>query len=180
LKRQKKLKLDLFLEEDNFIGPVINKRQFDKILNYIDIGKEKEKLHLETGGRKLLDKGYFIEPTIFSRVPDTSQLAREEIFGPILVALTPFKDAKEAVDRCNNTKYGLGAAVFTNNMNISEYFVRNVISGTVWVNMYNYTFYNVPFGGFKQSGFGRDNGYEAVAEYSTVKAVYYKHDLSKF
>ncbi len=131
------------------------------------------------GGRpNEFSKGYFIEPTIFINVPDDSKLSREEIFAPVLVVLKPFKTAKEALQRANDTQYGLASGVFTSNMNVAEYFTRNLQAGTVWVNFYNMTAYNVPFGGMKQSGFGRDNGETAVEEYSTTKAVYQKFDLS--
>ena len=175
----KKIKVGSFLEDDNFMGPLINKKQFEKVLNYIKIGYETEKLNLVMGGKRLFEKGYFIEPTIFSNVPDNSLLARDEIFGPVLVVLKPFKDIHEAVLRSNDTNYGLGAGVFTSDMNKAEYFVRNIEAGSVWVNFYNCTPFNVPFGGMKQSGFGRDNAYEAILEYTTAKAVYYKYDFSK-
>jgi aldehyde dehydrogenase (NAD+) len=164
------------------IGPLINKRQFEKCLEYIRIGKEDEKLEMVTGGGRPNEytKGYFVEPTIFINVPDNSRLSTEEIFAPVLVVMKPFKTAKEALKRANDTSYGLASGVFTSNMNVAEYFVRNLQSGTVWVNFYNMTAYNVPFGGMKQSGFGRDNGETAVEEYSTTKAVYQKYDLGGF
>jgi len=177
VEEKKKLKVSSFLSDDNFIGPLINKKQFDRVLNYIKIGKE-EKLNLATGGKRLFDKGYFVEPTIFSHVPDSSKLAIDEIFGPVLVVLTPFKNIKESLERANNTKYGLGAAVFTSNMSTAEYFVRNIDSGTIWVNCYNLSPFNIPFGGMKESGFGRDNGYEAILEFTTTKAIYYNNDIS--
>ena len=176
----KKIIVGSYKEDDNFIGPLVNKIQFDRVMNYIKIGTEQEKLNLCTGGKRLFDKGYFVEPTIYSNVPDSSKLAREEIFGPVLSVMTPFKTIHEALNRANSTEYGLGAGVFTSNMDTAEHFVRNIISGTVWVNVYNPTNYNIPFGGFKQSGFGRDNAYEGISEFTTTKAVYYMHDLDKF
>jgi len=175
----KKIKVGSYLEDGNFIGPLVNKSQFERVLSYINVGNE-EKLTLSTGGKRLFDKGYFVEPTIFSRVPDSSRLANEEIFGPVLCVLTPFKTIDEAIDRANSTNYGLAAGIFSSNMSIVEYFVRRIIAGTVWVNTYNATTFNVPFGGFKQSGFGRDNAYEAVGEFTTTKSVYYKYDLQNF
>ena len=162
------------------IGPLINSRQYNRCLEYIKIGKEEEKLAIVVGGGRPneLTKGYFVEPTIFINVPDDSKLAREEIFAPVLCVMKSFKTAKEALTRANDTIYGLAAGVFTKNMNVAEYFSRNLQAGTVWINFYNMTAYNVPFGGMKQSGFGRDNGETAVEEYSTTKAIYKKFDLN--
>jgi acyl-CoA reductase-like NAD-dependent aldehyde dehydrogenase len=180
----KKIKVGSFTDEmDTYplaIGPLINKRQHDKCFEYIETGKT-EGLKLVCGGTRPeeLKKGYFISPTIFIHVPDTSKLAREEIFAPVLCILKPFKSAEEVLKRANDTTYGLAAGVFTSNMNRAEYFVRNLQAGTIWVNFYNATNYNVPFGGMKQSGFGRDNGSSAIEEYTTTKAVYIKNDFSK-
>jgi aldehyde dehydrogenase (NAD+) len=185
LAETKKVKVGIFTQEmDKYplaIGPLINKRQHDKCFEYIQIGKS-EGLTLECGGNRPqgLEKGYFIEPTIFTNVPDTSRLAREEIFAPVLCIMKPFKTADEVLTRANDTTYGLAAGVFTANMNRAEYFVRNLQAGTIWVNCYNSTAYNVPFGGMKQSGFGRDNGSSAIDEYTTTKAVNWKNDFSKF
>jgi len=178
VERTNKLVVGKFDVKDVFIGPLINEKQYKNCLTFIQHGMEVEKLKLATGGIENFDKGYFVRPTIFSHVPDDSKLAREEIFAPVLVVLKPFKSFKEVVERCNDTKYGLASGVFTKDMNKAEYFVRNIESGTVWVNMYNLTNYNISFGGFKQSGFGRDNGQEAIFEYTHTKAVYHKNDLS--
>lgn len=179
--RTKNLKVGLYSEEGVFIGPIINKKQYDNIWRYINQGTDNEKLQLTTGGKRPehLQKGYFIEPTIFANVSDDSKLAREEIFGPVLCVLKPFKTVEEVIQRSNDTIYGLASGVFTKDMSKAEYFVRNVDSGTVWVNYYNITPYNVPFGGMKLSGFGRDNGEEALHEYTTTKAIYYRYDFSK-
>jgi aldehyde dehydrogenase (NAD+) len=162
------------------IGPLINKRQYDNCHKYISHGLNEEKLQMICGGGrpKEFTKGYFVEPTIFVNVPDSSKLAREEIFAPVLCVMKPFKTPQEALERANDTVYGLAAGVFTSNMNSAEYFVRNLQAGTIWVNFYNITAYNVPFGGMKQSGFGRDNGEAAMEEYTTTKGVYFKHDFS--
>jgi acyl-CoA reductase-like NAD-dependent aldehyde dehydrogenase len=180
IEETQKIVVGSFREDNNFIGPLVNKTQFEKVLNYIKLGREEEKLALSHGGNRMFEKGYFVEPTIFTRVPDSSKLATEEIFGPVLSIMTPFNTVDEAIERANSTVYGLGAGVFTSNMSVAELFVRRVVSGTVWVNHYNLTNYNIPFGGFKQSGFGRDNAYEAVSEFTTTKAVYYKHDFQHF
>jgi acyl-CoA reductase-like NAD-dependent aldehyde dehydrogenase len=107
-------------------------------------------------------------------------LVKEEIFGPVLCVLKPFKTLKEALERANDSDYGLAGGMFSKDSAACEYFVRNMNAGTLWVNNYNCTNYNIPFGGFKQSGFGRDNGAEAISEYTTTKSVYVKHNLDKF
>lgn len=164
---------------ENFMGPVINKRQFDSIMNFIKHGKEVENLNLAFGGNRLYKKGYFIEPTVFVDVDDDSKLAKEEIFGPVVCILKPFKTLKEAIERANNSRYGLAAGIFSESMSKTEYFVRNIQAGSIWVNTYNINPYNIPFGGLKQSGYGRDNGLEGILEYTSIKAVYYNNRLDK-
>jgi acyl-CoA reductase-like NAD-dependent aldehyde dehydrogenase len=127
---------------------------------------------LATGGKRLEEKGFFMEPTVFTDVPDESKLAQEEIFAPVICILKPFKDIQEAIDRTNNSDNGLSAGIFTKDVNRIELFSRHIEAGTIWINTYNYCPYNVPFGGFKQSGFGKDNGYAAILENTTEKAVY--------
>jgi aldehyde dehydrogenase (NAD+) len=178
VEKTKEIKYGAYHEEGIFMGPVVNKKQHTNILKFIDHGKDVEKLELAVGGNKVEKKGYWIEPTIFTNVPDDSKLAREEIFGPVLCVLKPFDTLKEALERANDTTYGLASGVFTKDANKAEFFVRNIRSGTVWVNNYNMTSYNIPFGGMKQSGFGRDNGRDGLLEYTTMKAVYYYFDLS--
>ncbi len=170
---------DAFEPETN-IGPVINERQFKSILGYINHGKNVEKLKMECGGGRLYEKGYFIQPTIFSNVPDDSKLAKEEIFGPVICVMKPFITIQEAVERANNTDYGLCSGIFSTDTATQEYFARNIQTGGVCINNYKGSMLNVPFGGMKQSGFGRDNGFEVLLEYTTVKSIYYKNDLSKF
>jgi acyl-CoA reductase-like NAD-dependent aldehyde dehydrogenase len=177
VERTKKIKVGKYNEEGVFIGPLINARQLKNALNYIKIGKEDEKLEIVTGGNRIGDKGYFVEPTIFINVHDESRLAREEIFGPVLCVMKSFKSPNEALERANDTNYGLASGVFTKDMDKAEYFVRNIQAGTVWVNYYNITPYNVPFGGMKQSGFGRDNGIEAILEHTTTKSVYQRFNI---
>ena len=125
------------------------------------------------------EKGFFVDPAIFINVPDDSILAKEEIFAPILSILKPFKTTSEALDRANDSIYGLAAGVFTKDMNKAEYFVRNMISGNIHVNCYNLSPYNVPFGGMKQSGFGRDCGQEGILEFTQTKSIYYFTPLNK-
>jgi len=181
-KRVGELKVGRADEDGTFLGPLINKKQYERVLEYMRIGKEDEKLNLLVGGKKLdkYSKGFFVEPTIFSHVPDTSKLAREEIFGPVLCVMTPFKTVEEAVQRANDTPYGLASGVFSSDTTKIEYFVRKIQAGTVWVNYTNVTDYNVSFGGMKESGFGRDNGQDGLLEFTTTKAVYQQFNLDKY
>jgi len=155
-------------------GPQVNKMQFDKILGFINHGKNVEKLTVLCGGEKVGNKGYFVQPTVFANVPDDSKLAQEEIFGPVLCVLKPWKTIDEVIQRANNTKYGLAAVVITNDMATSEKMVKSIDAGTVYVNCYCIPQSFIPFGGYKESGFGRDNGEEAILEYTHVKSVYYQ------
>jgi len=150
-------------------GPQIDQDQFDKILHLIDSGKQ-EGAKLQTGGKRHGDKGYFIEPTVFSDVQDNMRIAREEIFGPVMQILK-FKTIEEVIDRANNTVYGLGAAVFTQDINKALYISNNIRAGTVWVNCYNILNPQAPFGGFKMSGQGRELGEYGIQQYSEVKTV---------
>lgn len=170
------VKVGKYDEEDVMVGPVISKRQFDSINNYIKIGYETENMKALTSKNKInFTKGYFVQPTMFYDVDDSSKLAREEIFGPVIVILKPFKTLDEAIERANSTEYGLGSAVFSSDQSKVEYFCRHSESGTIYVNCYDYANYYVPFGGMKQSGFGRDNGEEGMMEFTTVKAVYQQY-----
>lgn len=167
------VKVGKFDDQDVMVGPVISKRQFDSIHAYIKHGYEEEKMKALTSKNKInFNKGYFIQPTMFYDVDDSSKLAREEIFGPVIVILKPFKTLDEAIERANGTEYGLGSAIFSKDQSKVEYFCRHSDSGTIYANCYDYANYYVPFGGMKQSGFGRDNGEEGMIEFTTVKAIY--------
>ena len=180
----KELKVGNFDEKNVTLGPLINKRQYERYFTFLEIA-EKEKLHLLCGGLTSIELktkfpfGYFVEPTVFINVPDNSILSKEEIFAPILSIMIPFKTAREVLDRANDSPYGLSSGVFTKDMTKAEYFVRNLQSGSVHVNCYNLSPYNVPFGGMKQSGFGRDNGIEGILQYTTLKSVFYYNDFDK-
>lgn len=173
----RKVKVGGPFDPETIMGPVINKRQFDKINDYIKHGRDAEHLEVAHIGEARHNKGYFIEPTIFANVPEDSRLAKEEIFGPVICIMKPFKIFDEAIERANSTKYGLASAVFTTSMDRAERFVREIKSGYVWVNCYNYNPFWCPFGGMKESGFGRDNGEEALHEHTTIKTVVYKYDF---
>ncbi|XP_063435466.1 retinal dehydrogenase 2-like [Mytilus trossulus] len=153
-------------------GPQVDEEQFNKILGLIESGK-KEGAKLNCGGSKAADKGYFIQPTVFSDVTDNMKIAKEEIFGPVQ-QIFKFKDMDEVLERANNTCYGLGAAVFTNDINKAMMFSQGVQAGSVWINCYNVVSAQAPFGGFKMSGLGRELGEYGITQYYEVKNVVVK------
>ncbi|XP_064609679.1 aldehyde dehydrogenase 1A1-like [Liolophura sinensis] len=159
-------------DSKNEAGPQIDEEQFNKILNLIESGKEQGAC-LQAGGGRLGDKGYFIKPTVFSDVTDEMRIAKEEIFGPVQ-QIFKFKDFSEVIQRANSSTYGLGAAIFTNDINKALMFVQSVQAGTVWVNTYNNVFAQSPFGGFKMSGLGRELGEYCLTNYTEVKNVVIK------
>jgi aldehyde dehydrogenase (NAD+) len=150
-------------------GPQVDQDQFNKVMSYIDSGKQ-EKAKLATGGARVGDKGYFIEPTVFTDVQDNMKIAREEIFGPVMTILK-FKDIDEVVERANKTIYGLAAAVWTKDITKAHAIADSVRAGTVWVNCFDVFDAAAPFGGFKQSGIGRELGEYALSNYTEVKTV---------
>jgi len=150
-------------------GPQIDSIQFDKVMSYIDSGKC-EGAELLTGGKRVGDRGYFIEPTVFANVKDEMKIAREEIFGPVM-SIIKFHDIDEVVERANNTTYGLAAGVWTRDIGKAHAIANNVRAGTVWINCFDVFDAAAPFGGFKQSGIGREMGEYALQQYTEVKTV---------
>ncbi|KAL3532434.1 hypothetical protein ACH5RR_005955 [Cinchona calisaya] len=150
-------------------GPQVDKKQYDKILSYIEVGKT-EGATLLTGGKPCGEKGYYIEPTVFSDVKDDMRIAKEEIFGPV-ISLMKFKTIEEAIKRANATKYGLAAGILTKDLNIANTVSRSIRAGIIWINCYFAFDLDCPYGGYKMSGFGRDFGMQALDQYLQVKAV---------
>jgi aldehyde dehydrogenase (NAD+) len=150
-------------------GPQVDKAQFDKIMGYIESGK-REGATCATGGKRVGSKGFFIEPTVFTNVKDEMAIAREEIFGPVLSVLR-FSDVDELVRRANATTFGLAAAVWTRDVTKAHDVARRLRAGTVWVNCYDVFDAAAPFGGFKQSGFGRELGERGLDPYLETKTV---------
>jgi aldehyde dehydrogenase (NAD+) len=150
-------------------GPQVDQAQFDKVMGYIESGRS-EGAKLVCGGDRVGDRGYFIQPTVFADVDDEMKIAREEIFGPVM-SVIPFKTVDEVVKRANHTAYGLAAAVWTRDIKKAHAIADSVRAGTVWVNCYNVLDSRAPFGGFKQSGIGRELGEYGLQQYTEVKTV---------
>ena len=150
-------------------GPQVSQEQFDRVMGYIDKGREQGAKMLCGGGR-VGDRGFFIQPTVFDAVGDDMTIAQEEIFGPVL-SVMKFKDIDEVVQRANRNMYGLAAAVWTKDIQKALRLANGVRAGTVWVNCYDVFDAAAPFGGFKQSGIGRELGEYALQHYTEVKTV---------
>jgi acyl-CoA reductase-like NAD-dependent aldehyde dehydrogenase len=161
------------LDPKTRLGAIASKAQMDRVLRYIDIGK-KEGATLVAGGARAdigTGRGYFVQPTVFDGVTPEMTIAREEIFGPVLAAIE-FGDVEEAIARANDSMYGLAAAVWTRDIKKAHYVARRLQAGTVWVNTYNVYDTALPFGGYKQSGFGREMGMHALEHYTQTKSVF--------
>jgi aldehyde dehydrogenase (NAD+) len=156
------------------MGTCASRAQYEKVLHYIDIGKA-EGARLVTGGRRSQDpklaRGLFVEPTVFTEVDNDMRIAREEIFGPV-AALIRFRDEDDAVRIANDTPFGLAAGVWTDNVARAHRMIRRLRAGTVWINNYRKVNYVAPFGGFNESGIGRENGVHAIEEYTEVKTAW--------
>jgi aldehyde dehydrogenase (NAD+) len=150
-------------------GPQVDQAQFDKILDYIDKGRTAGATCV-TGGQRFGRRGYYVEPTVFTDVSDEMDIARDEIFGPVMSVLR-FKTIDEVIERGNQTLYGLAAAVWTRDVVKAHKFARGIRAGTVWVNCYDVFDPAAPFGGFKMSGIGRELGRAALDNYTELKTV---------
>ncbi|GAB6018359.1 Aldehyde dehydrogenase X, mitochondrial [Chamberlinius hualienensis] len=154
---------------DTVQGPQIDEEQTKKILSLIESGKQ-EGASIKCGGKRIPTSGYFIEPTVFADVTDQMRIAKEEIFGPVMQILK-FKTFDEALERANDTQFGLASGVVTNDLNTALMFVQGAKGGSVWVNTWDAVTPQTPFGGFKQSGHGRELGEDSLKEYVEVKTV---------
>ena len=162
------------MSADTQIGPVTTRPQYEKVLGYIDIAKKEGAKLLLGGGpatRAECGKGWFVEPTVFADVNNKMRIAQEEVFGPVL-SVIKFKDEDEALAIANDVRFGLGAGVWTSDICRAFRMSARIQAGTVWVNTYRAVSYMAPFGGFKDSGLGRENGIDAIRDYLQVKSVW--------
>ena len=162
------------IDPETQLGPLVSERQLERVLGYLDLGT-KEGARLVAGGGRLMDgalaQGYFIPPTVFADVRDDMAIAREEIFGPVQ-SILPFDTEEEVIQRANATRYGLAAGVWTRDVGRVQRLTEAIKSGNVWVNAYSLADPAVPFGGYKESGWGRELGPDSIDEYMNVKSVW--------
>ena len=161
------------LDPKTRLGAISSKGQLERVLKYVDVARA-EGASLVAGGSRAdigTGKGYFMQPTVFAGVTPEMTIAREEIFGPVLAAIE-FADVDEAIARANDSMYGLAAGVWTRDIKKAHYVARKLQAGTVWVNTYNVYDTAAPFGGYKQSGFGREMSVHALEHYTQVKSVW--------
>ena len=174
IERTKKIAIGDPLDPETQMGPLINKAQHEKVCGYIEIGKKEGATLAYGGGVPQLqgfEHGFFVEPTIFTDVRDDMRIAREEIFGPVMSVFS-FDGEAEAISRANDTEFGLSAGVFTRDLPRAHRVIAELQAGTCWINHYNLAPAEIPFGGVKQSGIGRENSLAALSHYSQLKTVY--------
>ena len=167
--RAKKIRLGHGLDAQTQMGPLVSKTQLDRVCGFLKAGHDEGAKALAGGARKG-ESGYFVEPTVLVDTKPDMTVVREEIFGPVVTA-TPFTDMDELVDYANKTNYGLAAGIWTSNLSQAHKLAHRIKAGTVWVNCYNVFDAALPFGGYKESGWGREMGAEVLNNYTEVKAV---------
>jgi phenylacetaldehyde dehydrogenase len=159
------------LDPQTQLGPLVSDEQFKRVTGYLDAGRQ-QGAKVVTGGSRVGDQGYFVQPTVLTETNPEMSVVREEIFGPVVCAI-PFDD--DDLDRiartANDTSYGLAASIWTRDLGIAHKLARRIKAGTVWINTHNFGDPALPFGGYKQSGWGREMGFEAIELYTEVKAV---------
>ncbi len=171
--RVNKMKQGPGIEETTQIGPQVSKEQQERVLGYIDIAK-KEGANVACGGDAPageLEKGYFVKPTIFTKVHNDMRIAQEEVFGPVL-AVIPFEGVDNVAEQANKTTFGLSGAVWTSDVKKAHKLASRIKAGTIWVNTFNMLDVSVPFGGYKMSGYGRELGKHSIDLYTNIKSVW--------
>ncbi len=166
-----KIRIGPGLDPETRMGPLVSEEQFNRVSGYLESGRQ-QGAEVLTGGKRHGNEGYFVEPTVLTKTTPAMKVVREEIFGPVVCAM-PYNDgdldriAKEA----NATEYGLAASIWTRDIGIAHKLARKLKAGSVWINVHNFNDVALPFGGYKQSGWGREMGYEAIELYTETKAV---------
>jgi len=165
----KSIKLGPGIEPDTQMGPMVSDEQMRRVTGYVESGQAEGATALSGGGR-YGDRGYFVEPTVLTNTRPDMQVVREEIFGPVVVA-APFSDLDEVAAVANDTPYGLGAGIWTKDISKAHALAKKIKAGSIYINCYNVFDAALPFGGYKQSGWGREMGHEVLEAYTEVKAV---------
>jgi betaine-aldehyde dehydrogenase len=173
--KAKRIKLGAPLDRDTKMGPLVSKEQYDRVTSYMEIGKKEAKTAIGGGRPKAFSKGFYVEPTIFYDVDNSARIAREEIFGPV-ASVIPFENEADAIKIANDTPYGLAGAVWTRDIYKAFRIVKSMRAGIIWVNHMQPTYVEAPWGGYKQSGFGRELGPWGLEEYLETKQVYVNLD----
>ncbi|MFC4585699.1 aldehyde dehydrogenase family protein [Sphaerisporangium corydalis] len=163
------IRLGRGLDADTQMGPLVSDEQLRRVTGYLDSGRS-EGARMVAGGERHGERGYFVQPTVLTDASPDMKVVREEIFGPVVVA-SPFSDLDEIARQANDTSFGLGAGIWTRDISKAHLLARKIRAGTVWINCYNVFDAGLPFGGYKQSGWGREMGHEALEAYTEVKAV---------
>jgi len=164
-----KIRVGSGFDDSTDMGPLVSKEQLDRVCSYLESGFS-EGAKAVVGGSKVGDKGYFVKPTVLVDTTDNMKVVQEEIFGPVVAAI-PFEDPAEVIAKANNSAYGLAAGVWTRDIQKANRVAAQLRAGTVWINCYNIFDAALPFGGYKQSGWGREMGHEVLEQYTEVKAV---------
>jgi len=165
----KSIRLGSGMEQGTQMGPLVSDEQLQRVTGYLESGRA-DGATAVTGGGRFGDRGYFVEPTVLTNTTPDMKIVREEIFGPVVVA-APFSDLDEIAAQANDTDYGLGAGIWTKDISKAHALAKKIRAGTVWINCYNVFDASLPFGGYKQSGWGREMGHEVLSAYTEVKAV---------
>jgi len=157
------------MDPSSDMGPLVSEEQLNRVCGYLESGLS-EGAKAVTGGSRQGDKGYFVKPTVLVNTTDKMKVVREEIFGPVVTAI-PFRNIEEIAAQANNSNYGLAAGVWTRDIKKAHKLASLLRAGTVWINCYNVFDAALPFGGYKESGWGREMGHEVLEQYTEVKAV---------